>query len=363
MALMQANRGQSRLVALGVMAMLGLGAALAAGQGLEDFEAMVDAGNRRIDVTWHATPEVEDSLFAGYEVWRSQSQDPAAFKLLRRFERRYPVTWTFCPSGDFPLCEPVTADTLRRFADADSIVRLIKIEITAQGDSAMTREYVGIPPHNGFPYYYSVTWFSECLSFRNDTLWSRHPEPEFFDGFVGGDGDSLYRFMGVDGDTLLAKRVPCWKIDRLTGAMDPDSILVHSFQPAAEATDGARLVSIDAVRTVEPIFPTTVAQTTLQQVRAIPNPYDQRASWDEPDRRKIQFINLTDRATVRIYTAGGDLVRVLDHPAPGAESGLGSVDWDLKNGAGNMVKPGIYIFHAESPDHLVDTTGRLIIVY
>ena len=62
-------------------------------------------------------------------------------------------------------------------------------------------------------------------------------------------------------------------------------------------------------------------------------------------------------------TAGGDLVRVLDHPAPGAESGLGSVDWDLKNGAGNLVKPGIYIFHAESPDHLVDTTGRLIIVY
>ena len=84
---------------------------------------------------------------------------------------------------------------------------------------------------------------------------------------------------------------------------------------------------------------------------------------DEPGRRKIQFINLTPEATVRIYTVGGDLVRRLDHPAPNAEYGLGSVDWDLKNGAGELVVPGIYIFHAESPDHLVDTPAGPITLY
>ena len=36
---------------------------------------------------------------------------------------------------------------------------------------------IGIPPHNGFPYYYAVTWFSECLSNQRDTVWTQHPQP------------------------------------------------------------------------------------------------------------------------------------------------------------------------------------------
>ncbi len=321
-------------------------AAAAAAQSSIDLEAR--RFDRKIELDWSASPEGGDPLFGGYNVWRSISPEARSFLLLRRFQRRYPVAWTYPPSAPRGR---------RPFDDPDSVVTLVKIQISSRGDSAITREYLRIRPFNGFPYFYAVTWFSECLSLLNDTLWAEQPQPEIFPFTRGGEE----RWGFVSGsDTLEVSRVPCRRIDPATNRPDPDTTFV--YQGTVESEEVLRGYAIDRTRLLDPVFPSPLARVSLSGVAVIPNPYISSAPWEEPGERKIQFVNLTEQATVRIFTTGGDLVRVLDHPAPGAPPEQGSIDWDLKNADGRVVESGIYIYQVESPGGVVDFQGRMVIV-
>jgi len=81
---------------------------------------------------------------------------------------------------------------------------------------------------------------------------------------------------------------------------------------------------------------------------------------DEQDRR-IWFINLPERATIRIYTLDGDLVRTIDH-APGAFTTDYSsrAYWDLVTRNTQAVVSGIYIYRVDS--ELGSQVGKLVIV-
>lgn len=306
--------------------------------------------DRKIAIDWSSDAEIADSLFGGYNIWRSNQPEPESFILLRRFQLRYPVTWTYTGSA--------TEKPRRDFDDPDSVVALVKIQVTTQGDSALTREYVGVSPFNGFPYYYAVTWFSECLSDRNDTLWIHKPQPEAFP-FMR-DGEERWG-VEIAGDTLEVNRVPCRRIDPVTNG-PADTTQVFVYQGAVESEEPLRAYAIESTRLTNPIFPSAEQREDLRQVTAIPNPYALSAPWDQPGRRKIQFVNLTDRATVRIFTLGGDLVRVLEHPVPGSAPDQGSLDWDLLNAHGRLVEPGIYIYVVQTPGGVTDLVSKLVIV-
>ena len=46
----------------------------------------------------------------------------------------------------------------------------------------------------------------------------------------------------------------------------------------------------------------------------VPNPYMATSFLDlSPDSRRVEFVNLPDRCTIRIYSLGGHLVNVLNH--------------------------------------------------
>ncbi len=52
----------------------------------------------------------------------------------------------------------------------------------------------------------------------------------------------------------------------------------------------------------------------LTTVRVVPNPYIASSTWTcGPGGRRIDFINLPDKCTIRIYSMGGNLVNVLNH--------------------------------------------------
>jgi hypothetical protein len=315
--------------------------------------------DRRVELEWSQAVELADTLFGGYSVWRSTSPDPTTFMLIRRFERRYPVGWTFAPPSDEP-CQPFAAGSAcRAFSDPDSIVAYEKIEVpSSPGDSVITRRYLGIRPFNGFPYYYAVTWFSECLSDLNDTLRVEQPQPDIF-SFFRGDVEH-FGFRTESGDTLEVTRVPCRRINPATNQPIGDTTFV--YQGTVEAEEALRVHAIGETSVDTPIYPSSLAAPDLRGVTVIPNPYITSAPWDEPGRRKIQFVNLTREATVRIFTVGGDLVRKLDHPVAGVPADQGSIDWDLKNGQGELVEPGIYIYQVEVPGGVADVIGRLVIV-
>ena len=124
----------------------------------------------------------------------------------------------------------------------------------------------------------------------------------------------------------------------------------------------------------------------LSKIMVVPNPYLASSFLDlSPDSRRIEFVNLPARCTVRIYSLGGHLVNVLNHigadrhgwgnymdwdrldaesnpkPLSGWDNHSGSEAWNLRNRFGQTVASGLYFFHVT--DTRGETqTGRFYIV-
>ncbi len=96
----------------------------------------------------------------------------------------------------------------------------------------------------------------------------------------------------------------------------------------------------------------------LDSIRVVPNPYFARYSSmveTEPGESVMEFQNLPDRCTVRIYTLAGDLVNTLEN-----DDGDGVVRWDLLSNNRQQIASGIYYYYVESPygNHM----GRFAVV-
>ena len=117
---------------------------------------------------------------------------------------------------------------------------------------------------------------------------------------------------------------------------------------------------------------------------AVPNPYranqDYTAqtrdeSWENQNDgtndfypqvdRRIEFMNLPDRALIRIFTTAGDLVQIIPHNESGDRSvwaSLNSEKWDLNSRNNQQVVAGIYLFSVEDlSDHSI-STGKFVII-
>jgi hypothetical protein len=125
----------------------------------------------------------------------------------------------------------------------------------------------------------------------------------------------------------------------------------------------------------------------LSKIRVVPNPYMASSFLDlSINGRRIEFVNLPDKCTIRIYTLSGNLVNVLNHigasrqgwgnytnwdrinaqtgePAvyTGYDNHSGTEPWNLRNRFGQTVASGLYFFHVT--DQRGEThTGKFYIV-
>jgi len=115
----------------------------------------------------------------------------------------------------------------------------------------------------------------------------------------------------------------------------------------------------------------------LTKVMVVPNPY-MASSWLDlyPNSRRVEFVNLPARCTIRIYSLGGHLVNVLNHIGSnrfgwgdytdwdrldinnnprefsGYDNHSGTEPWNLRNRFGQTVASGLYFFH------VTDTRGE-----
>ena len=96
----------------------------------------------------------------------------------------------------------------------------------------------------------------------------------------------------------------------------------------------------------------------LDQVHTIPDPYYVTNAYENTyDNHIIKFVNLPTQATIRIYSASGVLVRVLQYSSP--EYG-GALDWNVKNRNNQVVASGVYFYQIESGN--ARRIGRMTIV-
>ena len=97
-----------------------------------------------------------------------------------------------------------------------------------------------------------------------------------------------------------------------------------------------------------------LAKEQFSNPYVVPNPYVGAASF-EPQRfavsgrgeRKIEFRNLPDNCTIRVYTLTGELVQTLKHDGNINE---GIIAWDLRNSSNLEIAPGLYIYHVDGPN-------------
>jgi len=99
------------------------------------------------------------------------------------------------------------------------------------------------------------------------------------------------------------------------------------------------------------------ADADLSRITVVPNPYI-AASEVFRDRglRRILFTNMPPRATLRIYTVSGNLVRIIEHT-----DGSGTVEWDVRTRFDLLAASGIYYWHVTTPDGRTEM-GRLAVV-
>lgn len=104
--------------------------------------------------------------------------------------------------------------------------------------------------------------------------------------------------------------------------------------------------SIFANRMSEPFLATLPAKNEVNDVLVVPNPFVIGEGFSRPgEGSDIQFVNVPNPSTIRIYTIRGDLVKTIN---VGDNVG-GIVTWDQVTDFGQFVVSGVYIYHIESP--------------
>jgi hypothetical protein len=187
-----------------------------------------------------------------------------------------------------------------------------------------------------------------------DSVGTFRVRAERFDGF------RVYRsdIRGLGEFTLLREFNSCRAADSVffvTSDHEYRDIEVHNGFPyryAVTCYDTLSAAESPRSPTVA-LYPRSDPASASNEIRVVPNPYKRRAAWEEGGESKIQFINVPLSATIRIYTVSGSLVREIRPEDVSRGCGAlplpGCVNWDLRNGQGEEIVSGIYIYQAETP--------------
>ncbi len=201
----------------------------------------------------------------------------------------------------------------------------------------------------------------------------------------GGRDTNLIQRIGQR-DTVVAGERMAYGIyemtlDRLQSSV-PLYFAVTTFDFGNYRTNLGPLESAPGInsRYAQPIYSADIVLDSGLKVGVFPNPYkieyrDGRGNrtsyfregyegtgeleFSEYDRR-INFINLPDTATIRIYSLDGDLIREIHHPDPFLTTYSSSVGWDLISRNAQAVVSGIYIYRIDS--RLGSQVGKIVII-
>jgi hypothetical protein len=107
------------------------------------------------------------------------------------------------------------------------------------------------------------------------------------------------------------------------------------------------------------------ARSHLDRIKVVPNPYVVTAVWEPLNPytsgrgpRKVEFIHLPPRCTIRIYAVDGTLVKTIEHNSPLSD---GSESWDLMSKDNMDLAYGVYIYHVDAPG-IGQHVGRMLII-
>ena len=173
------------------------------------------------------------------------------------------------------------------------------------------------------------------------------------------DGDAIFLVCGDSAGkpaTAFAAARKSWSVTFIR-----DSLIPQSQQRPPQPGDVFHIATRKPFRTGEYTEFVTHAQSydqakagrDLSKVAVVPNPYVGAASWEPQStsvgrgERRIYFIHLPKKCTIRIYTISGQFVQSIEHDG---EIDDGQESWNLVSRDGMDIAFGMYVFHVETPD-------------
>jgi hypothetical protein len=99
------------------------------------------------------------------------------------------------------------------------------------------------------------------------------------------------------------------------------------------------------------INPPRFSTDDMARIRIVPNPYNINdpllKAYGYVDQRGINFFNLPQTVTIKIYTEHGDLVQTIEHNSP---ERAGSYTWDMISSSQQVINSGLYIAVFQKPN-------------
>lgn len=95
-----------------------------------------------------------------------------------------------------------------------------------------------------------------------------------------------------------------------------------------------------------------LAHDRMKEIYVVPDPYVAFSSFESMyylggrASRKVEFVNLPPKCTIKIFTASGKHIRTIQHSAP---VDYGRQSWDLTTEDGPEIAFGMYFFYVEAP--------------
>ncbi|OGF98403.1 MAG: hypothetical protein A2Z86_09480 [Candidatus Glassbacteria bacterium GWA2_58_10] len=171
----------------------------------------------------------------------------------------------------------------------------------------------------------------------------------------------LWRVQGTGGVISMPAAGTIFTLDNAFGAWSTDRKTFTQWPDPPFSGDSWKI----------DIKPTTIdpEDADFSKISVVPNPYVASSFLDfSPNDKRIEFINLPAKCTIRIYSLGGNLVNVLNHiganrygwgnytdwdrltqSEPNKYSGFdnhgGTEPWNMRNRYGQTVASGLYFYH------------------
>jgi hypothetical protein len=189
-------------------------------------------------------------------------------------------------------------------------------------------------------------------------------------------GYKIYRSeISVEGPWVLMDSVGVQRADSLRLAGE-DTTRITYFMPAQigipyrYCVTGIDTSGNESAKTGYNYYPVASEpdpSNTLSNVLVVPNPFRQVSGYsDQAENKRLTFVNIPARCTIRIYTLALDLLRTIEHDGAGLESWGSQQNQDyMLTDFGQNVMPGVYVYHIEShvPGYEGQTTvGKFVII-
>ncbi len=174
-------------------------------------------------------------------------------------------------------------------------------------------------------------------------------------GFIGPFEPGNPRRVRVDNETDIDR---FFKPDRNVWQFEDSRVsLGFSYVYAVTAVDEDGNESWLTNRNPEPVTVASSPAPDAMNVKVFPNPFRETSGFPSTrDANSIVFNNLPARATIRIYTSSGELIRTLEHDNPDVAQEV----WNQLSDARQRVAPGIYFWTVQSD--VGAAQGTLVII-